>query len=193
MSYQKLIDFWGFDNLSRAKPEALKSINISEESKHFLVEIGLPRELDLFYPIKFSLEYDIFPELEIKKYLSKKIYQKYSQLKQTIIIASEDNILGYFCIFEFTGGFVYSIGIDKGVIDGIYFMNSSVQQLAEFLFLYQNYRLKGERENIFDDEDKYYHLTQELEYEMYQVDARVFDNEENWWLLVLEQMYDGLI
>ncbi len=72
MSYQKLIDFWGFDNLSRAKPEALKSINISEELKRFLVEIGLPRELDLFYLIKFFLEYDIFPELEIKKYLSNK-------------------------------------------------------------------------------------------------------------------------
>ena len=49
MSYQKLIDFWGFDNFSHAKPEALKSINISEELKRFLVEIGLPRELDLFY------------------------------------------------------------------------------------------------------------------------------------------------
>lgn len=193
MSYQRLIDFWGVENLSRAKLEALKSIKISEKSKRFLIEIGLPRELYLFYPIKFSLEHDVFPELELKKYLSQKIYQKYPELKQPIIIGSEDDFLGYICIFEFAEGCVYSVGTDRGIIDRIYFMNSRVQQLAEFFFLYQNYRLKGERENIFDDEEKYYHLIQELEYEMYRVDARVFDGEDNWWLLVLEQMYDALI
>ena len=100
MSYQKLIDFWGVDNLSRAKAEALKNINISEESKRFLIEIGLPRKLDLFYPIEFSLERDTLPKFEINKYLPKKLRQTYQIFKQPIIIGLEDDILGYICISE---------------------------------------------------------------------------------------------
>ena len=143
MSYQKLIDFWGVDNLSRAKAEALKNINISEESKRFLIEIGLPRKLDLFYPIEFSLERDTLPKFEINKYLPKKLRQTYQIFKQPIIIALEGDILGYICIselYESVGGYIYSVGIFRDRIDSIYFMNSSVLQLAEFFFLYQNYR-----------------------------------------------------
>lgn len=196
MSYRKIINFWGAHNLSRAQPELLESINISDKSKQFLIEVGLPRELDLFYKINFYLEDDVLPRLDIKNYLPPKLYYKYQAIKQPIIIGSEDNIYDSICIFEldeYVGGYVYSVGIDKEMINGIYFMNSSVEQLAEFFYLYQNYHLKAERENKLNDEEKYYHLTEELAYEMYKVDARVFESEDNWWRLILEKMYDGLI
>jgi hypothetical protein len=72
------------------------------------------------------------------------------------------------------------------------FVNSSVIQLVESLSIYRQQKERFIGKDL-DDDVIYSQLTQDIEQRIKHIDSKALDDEENWWALIIEQMYDGLL
>lgn len=106
--FEEISDFWKNENLVKAEPTIIKDTEISEESKKFLLDVGLPKNFNLM------LEFDL----------------TFSQINGCYKIGSDGNNSVCICDEEIIV-FDENEGLSKT------FINSSVIHLAKCLISYQ--------------------------------------------------------
>lgn len=174
MITKEYLRVWKGNNLVRASAESLKNVEISEASKQFLTEIGLPEEAD--HLLKFDLALSNLPT----------IARSPNNLKPYICIGSDYGTR--ICIDEENEGQIVSVDANGNLPTR--FVNSSVTHLAESLTLFR--KRKEELSANLSDE-AFDQLINGLVQELSIADRRIFDNEENWWAVIFEQIRDGLL
>jgi hypothetical protein len=162
-----MLELWQPDELVVFEPRNLERLGVPAATAQVLAEVGLPREQEPFF----------YADSEVSE------------------LAAAD------------GGALWRIGTDGGVAitirsgsqhvcagaeeDGARnrFVNSSVDQFAQSLRAVTGpYRRFPE---LPDEEIDA--LLPEVEAAVRSIDAAVFDDPENWWMVLIEQMKDGLL
>ncbi len=172
---------WGEDNLIQNTPEALAGIQLSQASKLFLIEAGLPAHAD------FGLQFDRFKDemptlLEAfpNDYVFPPEYCYYRPIGvdyATII-----------CLSEQDGGRIYSVDIDGHLPTRL--MSSDVPHLAEFLLVFRRHEIWAQTTHPSEEKIKLSAL--ELRDELRQRDPEAMRDEQNYWpQVMLDMIYGG--
>lgn len=164
---QVLITFWGIARLRRWPLESLRDVSILPQSKTFLSDVGLPRWVD--WGLRFDGPNRLprpFPE-------SRPSYCEIGTLGSG---PSPTRV----CLDESTGGHVLFAG--GGGSDS--FANSSVEQLATCLVLYEQWidatrSVQSERWSV---------LTAQFRNSIIEVDDQVLATEGTFWGGIVEDM-----
>jgi hypothetical protein len=85
-------------------------------------------------------------------------------------------------------GFVYSVDLKNELPTR--FVNTDVDCLGKFLSAHQRYASEVIKT---DSEGEQLKIVKRLREELVAIDSKAFDEPENWWAVVLEQMEDGLM
>jgi hypothetical protein len=165
----EIVSFWGKDNLKRWSESSLDDVAIPLSSKRFLIDVGLPCKED--WTLRFDIEGDQLPPLTNKKH-----YRR---------IGFDD--LVPVCLDERRGGAVVAVETEFGGSER--FVNSSVERFGEFLMLYQEYRKTARSAS----EEEIPSIINGIEGQMCRIDPEAFDDSNNYWPLVVEQMNQGLL
>ncbi|MCW3099418.1 MAG: immunity protein [Chthonomonadaceae bacterium] len=138
---EEMIEAWGKSGLIQYDPPAVARVSIPEESKKFLVEIGLPRwngEAILYGvpnnhlpPLSSILPHNLAHRADYGHY---RVLGIGSQATMLTGGQSYDEAFNYVCLDEYTDGRVVLITNELGMLH-IFFLNSSVLHLAKFLLL----------------------------------------------------------
>jgi len=164
-----IINFWGPKNLKCWPASSLHDVDIPQPSKQFLIEVGLPNKED--WTLRFDHESDDLPRLPNKGNF------RCIGFDDFVPLCFDENRLG--CVIA-----------DETEIGGSErFVNSNVEYFAEFLVLYQEYRITAQvlsEEEIGGTIDK-------TEAMMCQADPKAFDNPNNYWSVIVEQMRQGML
>jgi hypothetical protein len=83
-------------------------------------------------------------------------------------------------------GFVYSVDLKNELPTR--FVNTDVDCLGKFLFAHQRYASEVVK---IDTDGEQLKIVKRLREELVGIDSKAFDEPENWWAVVLEQMEDG--
>jgi hypothetical protein len=156
------IDLWAPDNV-RWAADVVAATRLSEASRRFLVEVGLPRWLSL------SLEWDA-EAARLPPLADAPNYRR---------IGSEQGIP--VCLDE--GNFGRVVAVEPG--QPVCFINSSVELLAEFLALHRQWSesyANGHAEDLA--------RLAAMEGKMRSKDPAAFTDPANWWPQVLESGRD---
>lgn len=152
------------DDIVRWSSDELDHSMLDQKTRDFLNEVGLPRRPGL----ELILEPHESSRQETKKYFEighiDEVDVKIGIAPNAHVIAVEPN-------------------------DLMRFVNSSALAFGQFLAIFQAYRKNAQ--NI--EEDEVLSLIERIEIEMRQLDGAAFENDENWWPLVIEQMNAGLL
>jgi hypothetical protein len=168
MQKEDIIRFWGWDNLKRWSKEDLRDVAITESSKLFLTEVGLPRRAD--WTMRFDEEANRLPRLQNKP--------NYRQIGVAYVVP--------ICLDERRNGCV--VDVEEAIGGPERYINSSVELFGECLVYYQQYRLVARA-----TEDDVQDVVATTEQRMRKADPRAFRNDEDWWPVIVEQMTDGLL
>lgn len=167
--WQEVRQLWG-DKLAPISPDLVKW-NISDPTKGFLMDVGLPRK---------------------------------GPLALGVIFYHDERLLG---LRSIAGVDYLALGYDYGTILGIKlgtdevwavdpdkeslprFVNSRLSAFVLFLAIYDS---RGhDRQHASDEEDEV--IVQEMRQQFISRDPHAFDDVENWWSLVFEQMSYGML
>lgn len=151
-------------NCELIKREQYREYSLSNETKKILCDIGLPKE-----PLNF-IQFNI-DEIEIE--LNDSYVVIGNDFGTDICINDKDEI----------------ISIDKENEYPIRFVNKSLKDLLECIFIYKQY--EQEINNAEDDDIE--SILDEIRMKFKIVDKEVFNNEENWWSIILEQIESGMM
>jgi hypothetical protein len=168
MTAEELVRFWGEDRLRRWPIERLRTVEIPEASRRFLSEVGLPHRDD--WTLRFDPEAEDLPPLPGKPRLRRIGFDYHVPI----------------CLDEESGGRVVKVDPEGGAVGLI---NSDVERLADCLTIYEDYR---DRVAGLSEEEAQ-SLISEVEGRMKTADPHAFDDPENWWPVVIEQMRDGML
>ena len=164
-----IVNFWGQENLNRWSESSLRDVAIPQPSKRFLIEVGLPSNED--WTLRFDPEADHLPQLP-----NKGNYRR---------IGFDDFVP--ICLDEKRSGCV--VAVEKDVGGSERFINSSVERFGEFLVLYQEYRKTARAVS----EEEIVKAIAGIEEGMRKADPKAFDDPNNYWPVILEQMNQGLL
>lgn len=170
MAPEDIVAFWGADNLRRWSPDALRGVKIPQSSKDFLIRVGLPTK-DVGWTMRFDDEAASLPRMP-----GKSTYRR---------IGFDDFVP--ICLDEARNGSVMLI--DPPWCAENDFVNSSVEAFGQFVMWYQQYRQDGPGLTEPEVEP----LIAETERRMRDRDAAAFADGNNFWPVILEQMYNGML
>ena len=171
MTNEEIIQFWGEESLLRWQPQAVVATALPEDVRHFLTQVGLPRGLD--WSIDFNTDAGDLNELQG--------YPGY-------YVIGSDMGPEWMCVDATRSSRVVSISIDpRSQAASIQFVNSNVHLLAEFLVLYQKYRLTVEGL----DEKRARSLVDETRRQMVARDPVALTVSNSFWTSMIEEMYIG--
>lgn len=184
-SNKELADFWSAEKSTQAKLNYLQEFNLSEKSIRFLVEVGLPKELDIFCFLKFDLDQTTI--LKLSKVIKPDDIKSKKEIDYLHVLgfADDDPI----CL-DVSNGQVCSFNV--GFENPFCFINSSIKNFSSSLMIYQQHQKKAEDENLYSDDNKYNLLVHNFESNLKLIDDKSVE-ENSWWAGIIEQMYDGLI
>lgn len=169
MRPEEIVNFWGRENLKRWSESSLRDVAIPQSSKQFLIEVGLPYKED--WTLRFDPEADHLPQLANKGSCRR--------------IAFDDFVP--ICLNEKRDGCVVAIETDVGGSEQ--FINTSVECFGEFLVLYQEYRKLARAVS----EEEIMKIIPGIEERMQRADPKAFDDSNNYWPVIVEQMNQGLL
>ncbi len=179
--FEQTLKTFGHENLIKANPEAVKKLNISERSKKFMTDIGLPKEKILL--CEFELNLDEFPTI-----------QEYAKQRSSQITADlQLRRIGYdgatqICISEENeSGEIFVIDLKAELPDA--FVNSNIETFSGFLSLY------------VEDYCRFSNVTdKELDRKAFEIDARLrkldppaFKSQDTWWSCITDQIKSGML
>lgn len=151
-------------NYELIKREQYRECSLSNETKKILCDIGLPKE-----PLNF-IQFNI-DEIEIE--LNDRYIVIGNDFGTDICINEKEEI----------------ISIDKENEYPIRFVNKSLKDFLECIFIYKQY--EQEINNVADDDIE--SILDEIKMKFEIIDKEVFNNEENWWSIILEQIELGMM
>lgn len=192
VSDEDFANYWNKENLIYVAPFLLEKVDIPDRAKIFLSKVGIPYEINIDVPLKFDLLTHELLSLDqfLIKNGQRKEYSLNSDQSNFIVIGIGND--DYPICLNGANGCIISMPLYDGVTY-IQFINSSIEQFAVSLIAFQKCRDRVGVENLFDDEDKYTELTQNLENELKEIDSEALNNKENWWSETIEQMYYFMI
>lgn len=163
MDDHEIIEFWGYHNLLRWNEDALKGSSIQQPAKTFLMTVGLPRSET--WSIKFDNS-----GIRVFRF-DNHFYQ--IGLDYEIPICIEEDV-----------GCIVAIEHEKPRL-----INSSIRLFCESLSYYHEYRetLKKHCENNCED------VIEMTEKKIQNSDPMVFNDNNNWWPVIIEQMRNGFL
>ena len=165
----EIANYWGRENLKRWSESSLDDVAIPQTSKRFLIEVGLPCKED--WTLRFDPEADELPRL--------------SNNRNCRRIGFDDFIP--ICLDEKCAGSVVAVETVVGGSDR--FINSDVERFGEFLVLYQEYRKAARTVS----EEEILKIIPSIEDRMRNIDPKAFDDCNNYWPVIVEQMNQGLL
>jgi hypothetical protein len=121
-------------SLIRVSPETFVDRNIPEASKKFLTEAGLPKSAAPYLSFE-DLAKGLHTVWEIWGVADNWNEADRSRLQKYFVIGSDDNSGNPICIDQANGGQIVTLEHEDW-FTSVMFVNSSVQQLAEFLLLF---------------------------------------------------------
>ncbi|MGO8843380.1 MAG: SUKH-4 family immunity protein [Methyloceanibacter sp.] len=169
MLHEDIVNFWGWENLKRWSEDSLRDVVIPQPSKQFLIQVGLPCNED--WTLRFDPEPDHVPRLP-----NKANYRR---------IGFDDDVP--ICLDEKRDGCVVAVETEVGGSER--FINSSVERFGHFLVLYEEYRKAARAVS----EEVIVKIIPGIEERMRKADPKVFDNPNNYWPVIVEQMNQGLL
>jgi hypothetical protein len=169
MTHEEIVNFWGRENLKSWSESSLRDVIISQSSKQFLLEVGLPHQDD--WTLRFISETSQIPRVPSR---------------------SNCRIIGFdgpvpICLDERHHG--SAVAVEMGIGRTERFINTSVERFAEFLVLYQEYRTAARTLS----EDETLKFIPSIEERMHKVDPKAFDDRNNYWPVIIEQTNQGLL
>jgi len=167
MTDREIIHFWGEGSLARWRPEVVAETGLPAETRRFLTDVGLPRGID--WTMQFDTQAGQLPQLEGHP---------------GCYVIGRDYVVPI-CIDKTRGGRVVAFDIN-GKEE---FMNSNIRLFAEFLVLYQQYRLSPQ--DLSDTEAQ--KRVTETEQRMMACDPPSLGSPDCWWALIIEQMKAGFL
>jgi hypothetical protein len=165
---------WGDGPFVRANAIALDQVNLSEDSKQFLIKAGLPQR------VMFEIVFDFSPDklLTLDEALKPKhklsaAFRRYRRLGH--------NQTADICIDELNGGCIVSVDNTDSIPPG--FINSTIPQLAESFLI-----LRDMSAGLTDDstEEEFAESAKLLDKELRRIDPVALNYSENWWPQVVE-------
>lgn len=182
--YSRLKKFWGPANLARVSPEQLQELRLPDSSKRFLRDVGLPinlRAASSACGVVLSLQDGAIPQLDrhIQSVGSKTNRGKRWSDWLRIGSAFEAHL----CLHQ-PDGTVHRLEVNGDHPSHAVFVNSSIEQFVLFLLEYEVLASKGGAEHRGSLKEAVATLEGRLRY----IDERVFEDSENWWSVIIEEM-----
>jgi hypothetical protein len=169
MTDEDIIRFWGEPLLIRWRPDVVEKTSLPLEAKKFLTAVGLPR--GIAWSIEFGTEGGLLPQ---------------AQKHPGCYIVGRD--VGIICVDATTNGQIVLADIDpKSGRERIVFINSNIRLFAEFLILYQKYRLVVE--SLSDKEART--VVTATKRQMKVCDPAALNTPGAFWPAIIEEMYVG--
>jgi hypothetical protein len=168
MSNEEMIQFWGEDSLVKWPRDLLARIDLPNDAKRFLAEVGLPCVSD--WTMRFDLTLDQMQQATIEP----RCFIIGYDYKCPILLDKQKR------------GSV--ISVEHGRNER--FVNTDICRFGECLVLYQQYRLAV---RAMDDEEKIQNLISNTENAMRAIDPTAFADANDWWAVIIEQMRSGLL
>jgi hypothetical protein len=167
MIFKDMTKFWKDEDIIKAKVDSLVGVNISDESKTFLLQIGLPREFNLM--LDFSLTFELLSGG----------YQIGFDGTNPICIDGKNDSLVQIC------------SIENNVVGT--FMNSNVVCLGKCLLTYKE--ILSQFDGFDYSEDESNKIVILLKEQITQIDIKALSTEsgETWWTQIIEQIEYGII
>lgn len=167
MKSDDIIAFWGYDNLKRWSESTLQGLTIPENSKNFLITVGLPIA-DVEWSFRFDFE----------------TFQRLPKESAYLCIGFDYQVP--ICLSKPRNGCV--VWVDSAER----FANANLELFAECLVYYQQYRQQVHDVDSID-EPKCQQLISATASKMMQADPLAFETSDNVWPTILQQMKHGLL
>jgi hypothetical protein len=191
---QEFITIWSNEQLVRYEPAIVKTLLVSDEAKHFLTELGLPKR---FKGDIFDLPPNSLPSLPeaLPHYHLSQEYQRYRLLGvEAFVDLSGKTIPMYFiCLDNHEGGRIFKINNIEGL--PAVFLNSSIEQLAEYLLILRQHQEWVEKNNppykkSSQTDAEYMHQLREwvTEHAPSILEVVSMDSDESWTLAFFENV-----
>jgi hypothetical protein len=164
-----LKSYWG-DQLRRYNDQEISLLNIDDESKAIIRQVGLPEisvnDVVVFEPSRV-LEQIAFRD------------EMYTKLGSNV---TDGETLGIFVALKESSSEIYQLHIKHN--DAIFFMNSNLKSLLLFLKSYSDFILSGQElteEQVTENEE----LLAKLRAEFLSVDPKALSGSNHYWTLEL--------
>jgi hypothetical protein len=170
VKHKDLVEIWGEGDIFVASPEAIEAIPLPESARRILVEVGLPKTFDQQY--------------------AGNIFESVSP----VLMSGSTTAL---CRIGVASGAVICVNLDSGDVIALscsqngrdYFINSTIE-----LFVYFLCKFAILRKSYVDSSDSEIKARAEAaEGGLRLQDPRAFNDPENWWPLIFEQVRDGFM
>ena len=180
--FEQTLNTFDKNNLVRARIEMLEGLKISDQSKKFLLNIGLPKLKVLL--CEFDIDVPHLPTIEEYAKSQKMIFATQKRLRRigwdggTQICLSEEDM---------DKGSVYAVDIKKELTSR--FINSNIEFFVGFLALYVEECKKyyGSSDSIL------FTAARKFENNLRELDPLAFADENNWWCCIVQQMKEGML
>jgi hypothetical protein len=178
---EQVVHSFGRQGLQRACKDAVSTLNIPDNSKHFLLDVGLPMEVVLL--CEFSLDAKRFPTIEEYALLNGLVLHCPSKFRRIgtdgymQICICENDGFGKICAFDIHGKI------------NMRYMNRNIECFCGFLGLY----VDACKKYADASEEEMHKGAVDLENKYRSLDSDAYDSKDNWWPLITEQLKDGLL
>jgi hypothetical protein len=165
----QIINFFG-SSLSPVPESSLHAVELSEETKDFLLSVGLPPGGSLLLTF-YSNGDRITTSIE----------------REAHFLIIGDDSMAKLGLKEQTGE-VFALG--WGRVLPTRFMNSSILKMLVFLMIYMTKQL--EWAEVTSDEGAWA-IIEQMRTTLLDIDGRALDDPDNWWSVILELMEQELL
>jgi hypothetical protein len=170
---------WKEDHLVSLPDFLLKTVKLSEDTKDFLEQIGIPKQISVFTGA-------IYEALPISLHSSQPSSETEDHMLQRlpgtsllcIARTTPEVSADFICIHEDRG----TIGFKNLLDEEFLLINSSVQAFVECLFLYDGFTRSKKTTNT---------LIRSFQKDLKRVDPSVFDENKSYWSLAIEDFSCG--
>jgi len=176
VSPQEFTAAWGADDLLPVASSALQAVPLSEPSRHFLEEAGLPQEAKpnlTFYPLPDALAPlpDVLEEVDLPL-----DYRRY------LLLADDGGT--FLCIDARENGHIVSVDAYQELPTR--FVNTTVSQFAECLLAYR--ALPGTEQAKGASKHEIRGWLSQLRDQFNGIDAEALRDADNWWSVITEEL-----
>jgi hypothetical protein len=173
VSPERILEFWGRHNLKRWPKRVLNQVEIPTRSKRFLLDVGMPRteQTVLDWLVRFDDRTNELPKW---------------RWRPGFRVIGYDEGDGPYCIDETHRGRV--VALDKSP-SKLYLVNSSVERLAQFLTVLQNFYQRLDDVRLWKGEHGVRQFIDSLERRLRRLDAPALaDYRSNVWPKVIDEI-----
>lgn len=198
LSPQEFAAAWGEDRY-RFPPGVLQDVDIPESAKHFLLEAGLPRRVELCIGGYCSYAVPL-PVVQASPPAPRAKYPLLSRYESTQFrllaymtdespypypLGHEDDV--FFAIEQGTGH-VYWVGYG---VEGGRFVNASLAQFAEFLLGYRKFLPHYKQDEPESSRSPFSLAIRSMQQKWQQIDPTAQADPNNFWAMCFHDPHDG--